>query len=64
MGDFSNRYLDGDEAKKADDAIALIDPGSSCHRCTYRISVTRLQVVTEAGWLVIKMRPVVMTSIK
>ena len=31
MGDFSNRYLDGDEAKKADDAIALIDPGSSCH---------------------------------
>ena len=31
MGDFSNRYLDGDDAKKADDAIALIDPGSSCH---------------------------------
>ena len=25
MGDFSNRYLDGDEAEKADDAIALID---------------------------------------
>lgn len=31
LGDFSNRYIDGAERKKADDAIALIDPGSSCH---------------------------------
>ena len=25
MGDFSNRYVDDDERKKADDAIVLID---------------------------------------